>query len=88
MSPTVLSVFGGIVRVPNVSGAIYALPMIIDCDKCVMKEIACGECVVAAFLAPVIEFAPEVSQSTVEALEVLSSHGLVRPLHFKRAGQA
>lgn len=53
-----------------------------------MKEIACGDCVVAAFLAPVIDFAPEVSQSTVEALEVLSSRGLVRPLRYKSAGQA
>ncbi len=61
--------------------------MIIDCEKCVMKEIACGECVVAAFLAPVIDFAPEVSQSTIHALEVLSDRGLVRPLRFKSAGQ-
>jgi hypothetical protein len=52
-----------------------------------MKEIACGDCVVAAFLAPIVEFAPEVSQSTVKALELLSSRGIVRPLQYKSAGQ-
>jgi len=52
-----------------------------------MRDIACADCVVTAFLAPVVEFVPEVSQSTVEALQVLSSSGLVRPLRYKSAGQ-
>ncbi|MCX6430346.1 MAG: hypothetical protein NTX12_05190 [Actinobacteria bacterium] len=75
--PTVLSV----------SGDHYSLFMIINCQTCTMRNIACADCVVTAFLAPVVEFVPEVSQSTVEALQVLSSSGLVRPLRYKSAGQ-
>ncbi len=57
--------------------------MIIDCDTCLMRDIACHDCVVTSFLAP-----PEdVSEKTFVAIEVLSSRGIVPPIRFQRAVQ-
>lgn len=57
--------------------------MIIDCDTCVMREIACKDCVVTFLLAPI----GDVSEPTVEAIELLSSRGIVPPIRFQRAVQ-
>lgn len=57
--------------------------MIIDCDTCLMRNIACQDCVVTSFLAP-----PEdVSDGTVAAIGLLSSRGIVPPIRFQRAVQ-
>lgn len=65
--------------------------MIIDCGSCVMRDIACSDCVVSSLL----ELSPpsqapsqaplrrtEVSEETVDAISLLSSRGIVRPMRF------
>jgi hypothetical protein len=52
--------------------------MIIDCESCTMREIACSDCVVTALFSP----APELSEETVEAISLLASRGMVAPLQF------
>ena len=55
--------------------------MIIDCETCVVRDIACQDCVVTFLLAP----AEDVSKKTVEAIGLLSSRGIVPPMRFQRA---
>jgi hypothetical protein len=55
--------------------------MIINCDTCVMRDIACQDCVVTFLLAP----AEDVSEKAVEAIELLASRGMVPPMRFERA---
>jgi microcystin degradation protein MlrC len=57
--------------------------MFINCDTCVMRDIACQDCFVTSLLAP----HEDVSQRTVEAIELLSSRGIVRPIRFERVLQ-
>ena len=58
--------------------------MIIDCDSCVMRQIACGDCVVSVLLD--IKPAPgrkaELSNADKAAINNLSLVGLVPPLRF------
>jgi hypothetical protein len=58
--------------------------MIIDCDSCVMRQIACGDCVVSVLLD--IKPAPgknaELTNADKAAINNLSSVGLVPPLRF------
>jgi hypothetical protein len=55
--------------------------MIIDCDTCAVRDIACQDCVVTFLLSP----AHDVSDKTVEAIGLLSSRGIVPPMRFQRA---
>ena len=55
--------------------------MIIDCDTCVVRDIACQDCVVTFLLAP----AKDVSEKTIEAIGLLSSRGIVPPMRFQKA---
>lgn len=57
--------------------------MIIDCDTCVVREIACQDCVVTFLLAP----AEDVSENTAAAIDLLSSRGIVPPMRFQRVVQ-
>lgn len=50
-----------------------------------MRDIACSDCVVSTLLgSPSL---PDVSEKTVEAIELLSSRGIVRPMRFQKAVQ-
>ena len=55
--------------------------MLIDCDTCRMREIACGDCVISLLLG-----APEDSQdldaAEAAALGALAAGGLVPPLRL------
>ncbi|MCU0283852.1 MAG: hypothetical protein MUD13_08130 [Candidatus Nanopelagicales bacterium] len=52
--------------------------MLIDCNGCVMRDIACGDCVVTVLLGP-----PEaLDDSDQVALAVLAEGGLVPPLRM------
>ena len=55
--------------------------MIIDCDDCTMRDLACGDCVVSVLLgAP---GAPtEVDEAERRALAVLADAALVPPLRM------
>jgi hypothetical protein len=59
--------------------------MIINCDSCVMREIACGDCVVSVLLN--IKPAPgknaELTNKDKAAINLLSTAGLVPPLRFE-----
>ncbi len=60
--------------------------MIIDCDCCEMRDIACDDCVVTALLA-----APprgELADDEAGALKALADGGLVPPLRMRRPGTA
>jgi hypothetical protein len=56
--------------------------MIIDCEGCAMRELACGECVVTFLLGPPAELG-SVEQT---ALAVLADGGLVPPLRMRPSG--
>lgn len=53
--------------------------MVIDCDGCVMRDIACGDCVVTFLLGP----ADDLGTAEQTALAVLADGGLVPPLRMR-----
>ncbi len=55
--------------------------MIVDCDGCVMRDVACGDCVVTFLLGP------PAGLGSVEqvALAALADGGLVPPLRMRAA---
>jgi hypothetical protein len=55
--------------------------MIIDCDSCQMRNVACDDCVVTVLLAapPVVELAAD----EAGALAALADGGLVPPLRMR-----
>jgi hypothetical protein len=56
--------------------------MIVDCEGCVMRDVACGDCVVTFLLGP-----PEGLGSAEQvALAALADGGLVPPLRMRAAG--
>lgn len=59
--------------------------MIIDCDRCTMRDVACDDCVVNALLASPGEYATaevSVGEETAVALRNLADGGLVPPLRL------
>ena len=55
--------------------------MLIDCDSCEMRDIACGECVVTVLLgAP--PGGAELGAEERSAIDVLAGSGLVPPLRL------
>jgi hypothetical protein len=58
--------------------------MLIDCQTCVMRDLACGDCVVTMLLGPT----PQSLEAHQSALTVLAEAGLVAPLRLiKGQGQ-
>jgi hypothetical protein len=65
--------------------ATEVLAMIIDCDDCTMRDLACGDCVVSVLLG-----APgraEVDDAERRALAVLAEAALVPPLRMVPTGR-
>jgi hypothetical protein len=61
--------------------------MIINCQTCTMRAIACGDCVVSFFLdTPEVQPDREITPATVAALELLATNELVKPLRFVSGG--
>jgi len=54
--------------------------MIIDCDRCTMRDVACDDCVVNALLGSPAEVS--VGEETAVALRNLADGGLVPPLRL------
>jgi hypothetical protein len=54
--------------------------MHIDCDSCVMRDLACGDCVVSFLLGPPDQRLDAAEQT---ALAVLADGGLVPPLRLR-----
>lgn len=65
--------------------------MLIDCETCSVRNIACGDCVVGVLLGPAGDGAT-LDQAERSAIGVLARSGLVPPLRLvqdraKRPGQ-
>lgn len=58
--------------------------MIIDCDTCVMRDLACGDCVVSVLLGPPGAMGLGFDDEERAALDVLADSGLVPPLRLVR----
>lgn len=56
--------------------------MIIDCDTCAMRDLACGDCVVSVLLGPPGAMSAGFDSEERAALEVLADCGLVPPLRL------
>ncbi len=56
--------------------------MIIDCDTCVMRDLACGDCVVTVLLGPPGALTAGFDDEERAALDVLAGSGLVPPLRL------
>lgn len=57
--------------------------MIIDCDKCQVRDLACGDCVVNVLLrAPQMSEHVELDDAETRAISVLAGSGLVPPLRL------
>ena len=56
--------------------------MIIDCDDCALRDLACGDCVVTAMLGP----ADDVDDQGWQALDALADGGLVPRLRLVPLG--
>ena len=61
--------------------------MIIKCETCAVRDIGCGDCVLTFFLDKNREKTThcEIPDKTAEAIDLLSSRGIVRPLRFNSA---
>lgn len=55
--------------------------MLIDCASCVMRDIACSDCVVTALLGPM----PASLNDHKDVLEVMAGAGLIAPLRLIRS---
>jgi len=55
--------------------------MLIDCDTCAARDIACGDCVVAVLLGPRAR-GLELDSAEQSALGVFASGGLLPPLRL------
>jgi hypothetical protein len=54
--------------------------MIIDCDRCSMRNVACADCVVSVLLSPTPGYGFDDEERV--ALAVLAQSGLVPPLRL------
>ena len=54
----------------------------IDCDTCVVRGLACHDCVVTVLLGPPPELTIDTDE--LQALDVLAEEGLVPPLRLVR----
>jgi hypothetical protein len=61
--------------------------MLIDCDRCEMRGIACPDCVVTALLGP-DQPQPDLDPAEQRALRVLADARLVAPLQLRPVGRA
>ncbi|HEX4727209.1 MAG TPA: hypothetical protein VH298_05395 [Jatrophihabitans sp.] len=55
--------------------------MLIDCDSCAARDIACGDCVVAVLLGPRAS-SVELDSAEQDALGAFASGGLLPPLRL------
>lgn len=55
--------------------------MLIDCDSCTMRGLACGDCVVTVLLGAPPD-GVELDAAEQAAISALAEHGLVPPLRL------
>ena len=56
--------------------------MILDCDTCVMRDLACEDCVVSVLLGPPGAMTEGFAADEAAAIDVLADAGLVPPLRL------
>ena len=56
--------------------------MIIDCDTCTMRDLACSDCVVSVLLTISERPTAEITGSEAKAIAALADKGLVPPLRY------
>lgn len=59
--------------------------MIIDCDSCIMRDIACKDCVVSVLISASSNQSHEPSELGLEearVIDLLSSRGMIPPLRY------
>jgi len=79
----------------DVSGLTYRVTMIIDCESCVMRDIACKDCVVSVLItAPPARHqegasseASEINGEESRVIDLLASRGMIPPLRYAHSGQ-
>jgi hypothetical protein len=54
--------------------------MLIECQTCRMRELACGECVVTTLLGPPTVIPVDLDEQGRRALAVLADAGLIAPM--------
>jgi len=54
--------------------------MVIDCDRCEARGLACGNCAASVIVEDVEE--PELGPAELRALTVLANAGLIPPLRY------
>ena len=66
-----------------VAGTVLHMTTRIDCDTCVVRGLACHDCVVTVLLGPPPELT--IDDDERRALDVLAEGGLVPPLRLVQA---
>lgn len=59
--------------------------MIIDCESCVMREIACRDCVVSVLIAAPpshLDRGSEIGAEESRVIDLLASRGMIPPLRY------
>ena len=62
--------------------------MIIDCDSCIMRDIACKDCVVSVLISAPSNQSHEPSELGLEearVIDLLSSRGMIPPLRYAQS---
>jgi hypothetical protein len=54
--------------------------MMIDCESCTLKDLACSDCVVSVMIS--ITSKGDVTPASVKAIATLADLGVVPPLRF------
>ena len=62
-------------------------PLVIDCDRCTMRGIGCGDCVVTVLLGGP-PYGVELDDDERHAIDVLAAAGLVPPLRMVEATES
>jgi len=64
--------------------------MIIDCDSCTMRDIACRDCVVSVLIDTPFERREKATLDDDEArvIDLLASRGMVPPLRYAGDGNS
>lgn len=63
--------------------------MIIDCESCIMRDLACKDCVVSV-LIPIPSTQNqdgELSSEQARVIDLLASRGMVPPLRYAQNGE-
>lgn len=70
---------------PSPGGQPGLTSLVIDCDSCLVRGDACADCVVSCLLGPPPPQGRRLDGEQVQAIDALSTSGLVPPLRLVTA---